>query len=100
VLAAADSSELCKRGVGKMNELVRALRIYAARLTAVVVILAIYGFARLPSLSTSEREQIASRFSFERLPLPEVAGRATRSLRAVHPERERISSWISAVGAS
>ena len=83
-----------------MNELFRIFRAYAARLTAVVVILAIYGFARLPSLSTPEREQIASRFSFERLPLPEVAGRAAHNRRTVHPERERIASWISAVGAA
>jgi enediyne biosynthesis protein E4 len=83
-----------------MTGSVGVFRAYAARLTAVIIILAIYGFARLPSLSKPERERIASRFSFERQPLPRVEGGAAHNVRAVHPARERISGWISAVGAA
>ncbi len=83
-----------------MNGLMRAFRTYAARIIAVVVILAIYGFARLPALSKPERERMASRFSFARQPLPGLEGSTPHYMRAVHPDMERIAGWISSVGAA
>ena len=44
---------------------------------------------------------LASRFSFKRFPLPETPGHPPYKLvRQVHPSLERISAWISALGAA
>lgn len=75
-------------------------RRYAARLVAVVLIGALYGFARLPALPEAERTALAARFRFVPLPLPEVAGLPFRTVRAVHPSLQHISAWISSVGAA
>src|SRR5262245_8967574 len=75
-------------------------RRYTARLIAAVLIVTLYGFARLPTLSETERLALASRFHFERLPLPEIPGPTSRTVRAVHPSLQHISAWISAVGAA
>ena len=83
-----------------MTALAKVFRLYAARMTALAVIFAIYGFARLPSLSEPERAAISSRFAFTRLALPELGNRPQRYVRAVHPDMQRIAGWISSVGAS
>lgn len=69
------------------------------RLVAVALVLVLYGFTRLPSLPDEERTALASRFAFERVPLPAPAGDLDRKVRPVHPTLERISGWISSVGA-
>jgi hypothetical protein len=76
------------------------LRRHAVRLVAVILLLALYGFTRLPSLPREERTRLAAQFAFTRLPLPEPAGFAPRSIRRVNPSLQRISGWISSVGAA
>ncbi len=76
------------------------LRRHAARLVALALILALYPLARLPEASGAEREALASRFGFTRVPLPEVPGVAHHTVRAVSPSLKHISAWISSVGAS
>jgi enediyne biosynthesis protein E4 len=76
------------------------LRRQAVRLVALLVLAVFYGFARLPQLSTPERESLASRFVFHSAPLPELAGLAHRTLRQVSPSLEHIEGWISSVGAA
>jgi enediyne biosynthesis protein E4 len=83
-----------------MTGLVGIFRTYAARIIAVVIMLAIYGFARLPALSKPERERLASRFGFTRQPLPALEGSVPHYVRAVHPDLQRIAGWISSVGAA
>jgi enediyne biosynthesis protein E4 len=75
-------------------------RRHAARLVAGVAILLLYGLARLPTLSAVERGQIVSRFGFSSHALPTLGGNLDRIRRPVHPQLERISAWISSVGAS
>jgi enediyne biosynthesis protein E4 len=76
------------------------LRRHAVRLTGVALVLALYGFARQPTLPEPERESLARRFAFARLPLPTAAaGDLSRNVREVHPDYEKISAWISSVGA-
>ena len=83
-----------------MNETLRRLvRGHAVRLLAIAMVLVLYGFTKLPSLPGEERQSLASRFAFERLPLPAPPGDLRRNVRAVHPDMERISGWISSVGA-
>ena len=76
------------------------LHVRAAKLLALGIIVLMYGFTRLPQLSEQERRELASEFSFTRLELPSVTEKAHRSIRRVHPKLQRISAWISSVGAS
>lgn len=70
------------------------------RLVAIVLILGLFWFVRLPELSDAQRSAIAARFSFARLPLAELTGYSSDTIRAVHPSLERHSAWTSSVGAS
>ena len=83
-----------------MNELSGFLQRNAARLVALAVIGVLYGFARLPTLPESERQTLASRFAFARLPLAAPPGDLTRSVRQVHPDYKDIAAWNSSVGAA
>ncbi|MFY9825662.1 MAG: CRTAC1 family protein [Thermoanaerobaculia bacterium] len=76
------------------------MRRNATRLLALVLIVALFGFARLPTLSDGERQALAGRFAFDRTPLATPAGlRLDRTVRDVHPSLKDIASWISSVGA-
>jgi enediyne biosynthesis protein E4 len=70
------------------------------RLVAILIIILLYGFAQLPEISETEREQLTVRFSFSQLPMPEVPGPKKRIVREVNPNLENISGWISSVGAA
>lgn len=83
-----------------MTAMTNIVRRYASRVVAIVLILALYWLARLPELSYAERAKLAAGFKFVQSPLPEFAGQSTRNVRAVHPSLQRISAWISTVGAS
>lgn len=71
-----------------------------ARLVAIGFIVALYLLAQLPTLSTAERNQLATNFRFGRSPLYEVPSSTYRSHRIVNPSLQRIASWVSATGAS
>ncbi|HEX8708637.1 MAG TPA: VCBS repeat-containing protein [Pyrinomonadaceae bacterium] len=83
-----------------MSKIKTALQNNTARLVALGLILALYGLTRLPEISNAERHKLAERFSFKRLPLPELANRKYQSVRRVNKSLERISAWISSVGAA
>jgi hypothetical protein len=72
----------------------------ALRLLVLAPIALLYGMARPPGLPEAERDRIVARFRFSHSVLPELPGRTRRSVRAVHPHLERISTWISSVGAA
>ncbi len=76
------------------------IRQLASGFTAAVVILVLYFFTRIPVLPNHERVILAERFGFVHHPLPELAGYERQSIRSVHPSLERISAWISSVGAA
>lgn len=72
-----------------------------SRFVAIILAFICYVAARLPTLSSSEMANLSSRFSFKRNPLPEVSGQLQyKFVRRVHPSLERISAWISSVGAA
>ena len=71
-----------------------------ARLVAIGFIVALYLMAQLPSLSTAERNDLATNFRFARTPLHEVPSSTYRYHRIVNPSLQRIASWVSATGAS
>src|SRR5690349_9788215 len=58
-----------------------------------------YGFARLPEISSADGESMAARFRFDRATMPEAPHGPYRSIRAVHPSLKRIAAWISTVGS-
>ena len=72
---------------------------YATVLTALFILVALYGFTRLPRLPEGERDSMASRFRFERSLIPELPG-PRHDVRDVNPSYYRLASWVSAIGAS
>src|SRR5205823_204103 len=68
-------------------------------LVAVGLASGLYGLTALPTLSPAERTEMAARFRFTPLPLPELPGHAHKFVRRVHPSLEHISAWMSTLGA-
>ena len=57
--------------------------------------------ARFPCLAPEGCAKLAAGFKFDKAPLPEVPDHpAYKSVRQVHPSLQRISAWISSLGAS
>jgi hypothetical protein len=73
---------------------------HAKRVTALAVIAVLYGFARLPEPTETERAALAARFQFTRLALPTLEGGPRASVRTVSPSLSTIAAWISSVGAA
>jgi hypothetical protein len=77
------------------------LRRYAASIVASVVIVVAYLGSRYPELSTGQASKLAGRFAFKKYGLPEVSGHPPyKHVRQVHRSLERISAWISSLGAA
>ncbi|MEM9293324.1 MAG: CRTAC1 family protein [Acidobacteriota bacterium] len=76
------------------------LRSNAARLAALPLLLALFGFSRLPQLTPDERVQLVSEFAFEHELLPEIDDRERRLIRPVHPSIKHIEAWVSSTGAA
>lgn len=74
---------------------------FYSRIAALALVIVCYYFARLPRLSSAERSQLAGRFNFSRYPVaqPSTSG-IVKTVRQVHPSLQRISAWISSVGAA
>jgi hypothetical protein len=68
-------------------------------LASVVTVLALYGMARPHAPPSDEQATLAQRFHFTRFDLPKPR-EPVREARPVHPSMERISAWISAMGAA
>lgn len=77
-----------------------ALRRQAAKLTAIILVFVVYGFARIPETSESDLAKLAEGFRFSAAPLPTLSGETTRTIRDVNPSLRRVSAWISSVGAA
>ena len=77
------------------------IRHNAKILAAILIVTALFLALRF-SLSISQKEvnAAAARFRFSRSSLPDVAGPPVRYQRHVHPGLERISAFVSTVGAA
>lgn len=74
---------------------------YLSALAAIGLAVVCYAMARLPELDTRELASLAERFRFRRLPFPETPDHPPyKFVRQVHPSLERISAWVSSLGAS
>lgn len=69
-------------------------------IVSLVIVVGLYLAIQLPGVSANEKFSLASRFHFERTALPQVTGFPAKSVRAVNPRLQKISAWISSVGAS
>src|SRR5262245_25637115 len=98
--AAALGTKSHGRSDKNMPTNVGTLRQQAAKLTAVVLIFAVYGFARLPETPESELAKLAEGFRFSTAPLPTLTGETQKTIRDVNPSLRRIAGWISVVGAA
>ncbi len=68
---------------------------------AIGLIAVCYFAARPPSLSSTELAAMAGRFAFQKHVLPEPLNPPPHQfVRRVHPDLERISAWVSSVGAA
>ncbi|HEU4507317.1 MAG TPA: VCBS repeat-containing protein [Pyrinomonadaceae bacterium] len=77
-----------------------AFRRQAAKLSAIVLIVGVYGFARMPEPSESELAKLAESFRFSTAALPALSGETQKTIRDVNPSLRRIAGWISSVGAA
>jgi len=77
-----------------------AFRRQAAKLTAIILVLVVYGFARVPEPSESELAKLAEGFHFRVAPLPTLSGETPKTIRDVNPSLRRIAGWVSSVGAA
>ncbi len=77
-----------------------AFRRHAAKVTAIVLVFVVYGFARVPKASETELAKLAASFRFRTSPLPTLSSETQKTIREVNPSLRRISGWISSVGAA
>ncbi len=83
-----------------MRRIMGSLRGKATFLVALVLIAVLYLIVGLPVQPSEQLVTQASRFHFTRMPLPELPGHPHKFVRQVHPSLERISAWISTLGAA
>src|SRR5688572_11460540 len=76
------------------------IRRYAATIVALVLVAVLYVLAKPTSPPETEVAKLASRFQFKKLPMPEIPGAPQKKVRDVHPSLQRISAWISTLGAA
>lgn len=77
------------------------IRRYAASLIALVIVAVLFGLTQYPKLSLVETGQLAARFHFSKMPLAEPREHPHyKNVRQVHPSLQRISAWISSLGAA
>jgi hypothetical protein len=82
-----------------MSRTLRAARRHAAALVAVAIVGSLYSLSQLPDVTASGRSALASRFRFEPLALPDDDA-PLRTEWPFNPVMVRLSTWISAIGAS
>lgn len=73
---------------------------FTLRVFALGLLLVLYSFARLPSVSRDERARLAAGFRFSHLELPMLEGFPAKTIREVHPSYRHVAGWISTVGAA
>lgn len=72
---------------------------YSAFLVAALILVLLYDMSRPHEPAADEMSALAARFQFTRFELPGPAA-PVREARDVHPSMERISAWVSAMGAA
>ena len=77
------------------------IRQHAKILAAILIVIALFLALKFSqSISQKEISEAAARFRFSRSSLPDVAGPPVRNQRQLHPSLQRISSFLSTLGAA
>lgn len=84
-----------------IQKLTNFIRQQAKRIVAIAIVAGLFWLSRLPGLSATERQELASRFSFTRSPLPELAEPLPQQfVRSVRPSLEDVAVYYSDIGAA
>jgi hypothetical protein len=67
-------------------------------ISSLILVCIVYFAMKYPEINEEEKLELINNFKFSRLDLNKIDN--DKKIRSVHPSLERISSWISAVGAS
>ncbi len=78
----------------------RFLSRHGTLLAAILSVVTLYGMTLPSKPGAGEEAEMAARFRFTPLAIPRPAGFFEREVRSVHPSMERISAWVSAMGAA
>lgn len=70
------------------------------KLLAVGILVLLFSLTKLPKYSAEDEATFQSEFSFESNFLYEPKELVPKSIRTVHPQYDKISAWISSVGAA
>ena len=70
------------------------------KLLGVFILLVVYAFTKLPTLSSDEQNKLAANFAFEKTALFYDKNTVLRTVRDVHPQYKHFETWISSVGAA
>ena len=70
------------------------------RLVAIALLLILYAFAKPSTITEKEKSELSSDFSFEKSILYYPKDLDPMFVRKVHPQYEKLSTWISSVGTS
>jgi len=77
------------------------IKSYFSCLAAILLVAICYPFAKVPTPTTEEMAALAARFNFRKQSLSELPDHPPyKSVRHVHPSLERISAWVSSLGAA
>jgi len=72
----------------------------AARVLALVLLVTMYQVGQLPGASAGDLTRMAGQFEFAPLAIALPAGLPTQTVRPVNQDYDRVSGWVSSVGAS
>lgn len=74
-------------------------RRHAARLVALALLVTVFAIGQVPTVSADELDRLAARYEFAPLAISMPSGLPTQTIRPVNQDYDRISAWVSSVGA-
>lgn len=73
---------------------------FGLKLFAIGIMVLLFSLTKLPNYSADEKANFEKEFAFESSALFQPKDLIPKSIRQVHPQYDKISAWISSVGAS
>src|SRR6266536_5988579 len=76
------------------------LKKVSVKILALSILVTLYSLVKLPSFDETERKELIKDFNFVQKALFEPDNIEPKYIRNVHPQYQKIASWISSVGAA
>lgn len=73
---------------------------FGLKLSAIGIMVLLFSLTKLPNYTVDEKGYFEKEFAFQSSYLYEPKNLKPKSIRVVHPQYDKISAWISFVGAS